>query len=356
MESLGCESCTYSTVYDLLHYNSRIVIVVSGAVALSLECAVLAVLLYNKAIRTFLQRLFVWIVLSLIIMDITRVAAIGFHPEEAAFQDKTCAVLGLIFFWSGWWFYIFLSVLLAYFAVMMCLQTRDNPIIIAKLKASKLSRVVLEIGTILASLILPGMVLWVPFDDNDIEYGFNGYMCELRQQGRNNISKGDIAIINFYFYAPVELAGLVAALAGLAMVALYCTLSSKPVHQHARRVIRNLIISFLVVITFTAVTTTANVISNKGIITNFLAMLCISLMITNLEKIALLIGYLLLFHFSKVCGPLERLVKRRRKENCHTQQSNYRTFGESNRNTAPSYTYFSSFPYTGGFTNISTAA
>ena len=229
---------------------------------------------------------------------------------------------------------------------MMCIQTRDKPVIIARLKASRLSRVLLETGTILSCLVLPVMIIWVPFYDNDIEYGFNG-LCQIKLVNDSHSPTSiDNILVYFYGYAPVELA----LIAMFGTFVLYCTLSSKiQHHQHAKRVIRNLTISYLVVILFTVAHTIVEVISNKV----ELATLSISLFLTNLEKIALLIGYLLLFHFSKVCGPLKKFVRRNKEPSCHTQHNNnkYGTFRETK---VPSSTYFS-IGYTGAFTTISDA-
>lgn len=358
MESLSCQDCANSSMKNITNmiHIARVVITVEGAVALASEIGILLIILFSKAYRTFLQRQFVWIVISLIAMDITRVASIGYR-NESPLEDKICEVLGLAFFWSGWCIYIFFSVLLVYLLLMMCLQTRDNSSLVTRLKSSKLSRILLEILIILICLFLPVMFLWVPFMDHNMEYAFNGYMCELRGTTGRNFTTMETNLVYFYGFAPIEMAGLVALVSVFGMFSLRCTLSSKlQHHQHARRVMRNISISYLVVIGFTVAYTLLKILTSKLATSerSLLVVICVSLFLTNLEKIALLIGYLLLFHFSKVCGPLKQLVRRSRGErSCHAQQeSKYGTFPESNRSTIPSHTFFS-ISYTGGFTTIS---
>ena len=100
------ESSNVTNAKNLIHI-ARIVITVEAGTVLFSECVILIVLLGAKAFKTFLQRLFVWIVLSLIVMDTTRVANIGYHYNESTLQDASCEMLGFLFFWSGWCIYIF---------------------------------------------------------------------------------------------------------------------------------------------------------------------------------------------------------------------------------------------------------
>ena len=341
------ENSSSDTEQGWSHY-SRIVITVESSVALSVECVVLVVLLGNKAYRSFLQRLFVWIVLGLIAHDSSRMVGIAFHYNATSLEDGLCEGIALTLFWSWWFIYTLLAVMAVFLLAMVCIQTRDtSALILAKLKTSKAWRVLLEAGILLASIALPMTILWVPFYDSH-GYGFNGYMCALTV---SNHSHHHNKIINRISDIPSDSVGLVAVLA-LALIVFHCILSPRlKHHKHARRVLRNLIVAYLVIIAFTVIDIVSGEILGKVTAVYFLAALCMQLLFKNLKKVALLVGYLLLFHFSEVCAPLRRLAKRRRKESCHAQNSKYRTFTEPHRTATPSSTYFDIL-YTGEFTSV----
>ena len=346
----NCEDCDMAKTLC----SARIAITVESAIGLLLEFIISVIVIYIKAYKTFLQRLFVWIIIVLIVMDMTRVTSFAHH----LLSDKACKTLSFIQLWSVWCTYTFLMVLLVYLLVRVCIEIRNTPGFVTKLKNSKVSRLLLELGLILASLILPTVVLWVPFNNSEYkEYGFNGIMCGFRPSNHSDVDNGSFQIF-FYFltFAPPELAGLIAIFAALGMIVLYCTLSSKlQRHQQARLVIKKLTISVLVVVALVVAYNISEVLwimRPKGY-HHYMLTVCIGLLTTNLEKMILLIGYLLTFHFSNICTPLKKLIKRKRRDlRYNPSKQGYGTIGEPDRSTSPSNTYFN-VSYTGQFTTVS---
>ena len=337
---------------------SKIVITVESSVGLLLECVVLVILICTKGYKSFLQRFAIWIVVALMVMDITRVTSFG----HRALQDiDLCEVIAFVQAWSRWCIYIFLLVMIVYLLVMVYVETRDNSTIVTMVKSSKLSRILIEVSIFLSSLAFPLMVLWIPFFDHVYiyeKYGFNNLMCGMIRSNSSEINNSSMISSYFIMYTPPELAGLVAILAALGMIVVYCTLSADlQGHQHARRLIKNLIVSLLVVFTLTVAFNVMVVVWNikeEDEYQAYIVAFTMTLVIRNFEKMVLLIGYLLMFHFSKVCNPLKKLIKRSKNPAPHNQKQNreYGTFTESSRVSPYSYTHFS-VPYTGEFNSTS---
>ena len=351
MESSGNNSSVPDTVF-----SARIAFTVESAIGLSLECIIAIILLLSKAYKSFLQRIFMCIVLTLIVMDTTYVTSLGHHK----LTDRPCAVVAFIQLWSEWCTYIFLLVILLYLLARVCLLAKDNSLIMAKLQTSRYLRILLEVGVILVSLIIPMIVLWVPFSDNKyVRYGFNDFTCGFKRNSSELITNGSIFItIYFVMYTPAELVGLVAILTALGMMVSYYSLSSKLQHyQQARHVIRKLIASLVVVIIcivafniFEVLWITIRTEKHH----DYMTMLSFTLLTKSLQKTVLLIGYLLMFHFSNVCDPLKKYIKKKKREHIHNLYDKrvYGTIKESHGSTYPSSTYFN-VSHTGQFTTVS---
>ena len=332
MEDFGASGHTF-------FYNLSIIISVPSGLALILECVVLTILICVKAYKMVLQRIFLWILLAMIILDTTRASAVGHHsfPDNSGF----CELLGIIQPWSEGCVYLFLLVLLGYLLFLVSVRIRGNPPIIDKLKNSKSSRLILEVGIVLGAVAVPWLILWVPYHDRTVEYGFNGYMCGLAHSSCNCNDTSYIRFVINGFTGPV-LTGLVAVTTLFGIAALYCTMSSILQRLHpARRLIIKLVISLLVVTTLQIAIITTEVlvetIATQGT-DEFLAVLSLNVLIINSEKMTLTIGYLLVFHYSEVCGPLKRLTERMKKE----QTQGYGTFSKTRS------THFT-IPFTDGF-------
>ncbi len=108
MESSNYANGTVQNCTNFTIYNARIVITVQSAAGLLLEFIVSMILLRAKAYQTFLQRLFVWIVLALIVMDTTRVTSF----VHQLLPDKVCGFVGFLQRWFLWCIFVFLLVMI----------------------------------------------------------------------------------------------------------------------------------------------------------------------------------------------------------------------------------------------------
>lgn len=310
---------------------AQVALTVESAIGLALESIVLVVLVSSKAFKTFLQRLFLWVVTALIGSEVTRVFSLAHHEMS----PKVCTMLGFVHEWSWWSVYMFLAALIVCLFIKVCIQTGDNCTAVAvTLKNSKSSRMMLEIGIVLMLLALPMIVLWYPFHKN--LYVHNGLRCLL------NSSKGlpeEFEMMKgIIVYAPQNLAALVAIVVALCLTMQYHKLRQ---HKVARRILKKLILSLLIVFFFSIADNVMTLLGHFLKVCEFhydMVRVCASLMITGAIKIVLLLGYLLGFHFSsKLCRGRGK-HKVARQDDCDCNE--YGTFRKSTRASAPSYTFF----------------
>lgn len=266
------------------------------------------VMLSAKAYKSFLQRLIMWLVLMVLFEDLCRVAGIyhKFCNENTiivVLQDDACEVLGLITIWIYWCIYAFLIAIIIYLLVIVLIQTRDDSAIVAKFRNSKLLQVLIEVGITLGMLFGPGIVLWVPYSEN--QYGFDGVKCGLKPSNFSDRARKDDIIISVFNYTNIELTGLIAILVALVMAIKFCTLSTRL--QHAKHAIKNILIFLVGVIGYVVVYDLLNV--TLKFVKDGYQLSIFSVVFAVFGKFVLLIGYILAFHFSKLCDPIKKLLK-----------------------------------------------
>ena len=334
-------------------FDARLVITITSGLGALVSGVVLVILLLTKSYKTFLQRLFMWIILSIVIVELCRTASIGYqyHDMDAyasnntTLQDRLCELTGFVSLWFDWCAYIFCSVLIAYLLFLVCKQTRGDSSTPAKLGGSKFSPAILELAVVAGGLLGPVVVLWVPYYMD--AYGFNGILCRFRPKTS--------AYYDFFVYTPVEITGVFAIISIIGVAVVYCTLSKSM--ENARQAIKNIIIVLLTLLAYKIVFTVMKVVPRVLKAENSLTQLAVTRCFHTIGKFVLIVGYLLAFHFSKFCEPIRKLVKmssdvKRREINyLKGRHKEYKTFRDSSRESAPSSTFFS-IPYTGQFTDI----
>ena len=331
MEGNCTEDCDHSAI--------KIAVTVESTIGLGLQSTVLVILVCSKAYKTFLQRLFVWIVAALIVSEVTRVTSLV-HQEM---DEKVCTVLGFVHLWSWWTVYMFLTAMIVYLLIKVYRKTRDNSTVIAgiaaRLKNSKSLRIVLEIGIVLALLTTPMAVLWFPFYAN--LYGHNDIRCVMKSS--LDLPKYSEVMEDIIAYSPQNLAAAIAIVVALCLMMQYHMLRQ---HRVARQVIKKLILSLLIVVFFSiadnAMLALAYYLKVDGFHFN-MARTCASLMITGAIKTVLLLGYLLGFHFSITLNPFKKLRRGRNHKAAGENEydcNEYGTFRKSSRDSAPSHTTF----------------
>ena len=330
----GTENCDNGTM------AIQVAVTVESTIGLALQSTVLVILVCSKAYKTFLQRLFVWIVAALIVSEITRVTSLVHHKIS---ENDVCTALGFVHLWSWWTVYMFLTALIVYLLIKVYRKTRDNSTVIsgiaARLKNSKSLRILLEIGTVLMLLTTPMAVLWFPFYAN--LYGHNDIRCIIKSS--TNLPKYSEAMVDIIVFSPQNLAAAIAIVVALCLMMQYHKLQQ---HRVARQVIKKLILSLLIVVFFSVADNVMTVLSYYLEVDGFhfnMARTCASLMITGAIKTVLLLGYLLGFHFSITLNPFKKLCRGRNHKAAGQNEydcNEYGTFRKSSRDSAPSHTTF----------------
>lgn len=331
----------------------RIAITVTSGIGMFVGIMIIIVMLSAKAYKSFLQRLILWLMLMVLLQDLCRVAGI-YHKFcygktfIVVLQDKACEILGFITIWIFWCIYMFLIAIILYLFIMVVLQTRDDSALIAKFRNSTRLQILLEFGITLGTLFGPGVALWVPYYEN--QYGFDGAKCGLKPSNYSARSRKDDAVISVYNYTNIELTGLIAILAALAMGIVYCTSSARL--QQAKRVIKNVLIFLVGVIGYVVVYDLLNVTLKfvKGGYQLSIFSVCFAVA----GKFVLLIGYLSAFHFSKLCDPMKKLLKSKVTAPLlqeHKHEKHYNSVKET-KSSEPTRSTFFDVPYTGQFTTI----
>lgn len=342
MERNGTEDTEEST------FKHGLVIIVISGFGVLMSTLLIILLMLTRSYQTFLQRTFMWIIFNVLVVDLCRAASFGYQYSDMVLsvQDSFCEFLAFFSIWLDWCTYILCSILISYLLFLVCTQTRGDSVVVAKFRSSKTLQVLLELGIIAATILVPVIVLWVPYHLN--AYGFDGIsLCKFRP-------KVSVYYDIFAYIFIRVLAGVFAVVSTIGVAIVYCSMSRSL--QNARRVVKKLLIILVMLIVYTLVLNSVQIVLKKSLeAEGSLTELVIDRCFQTIGKFVLIIGYLLVFHFSNFCEPIKKLVKkkteRRRIEDHHQERENQQTFRDSSRESAPSFTFFNN-PYTGQFTSI----
>ncbi len=291
-----------------------------------------------------------------LVHDVLRVASVHHNPEDDI-RDKACVVLAMCLQWLHWCLYLFLTAGVVYLLIIVCIQSRDNSAVVATIRSSKRLRISLEVGAVAGTLLAPWAIIWVPYVLD--QYGFDKIICAIipsNSSSEYNKTAVDVTVEIFYNHAPREIFALSSGVSAVGMISVYCKLSTEM--KHARSVIKKLAISMLVLFLYFLLLHLQIIGSNKGDVNLILRIFFVFWHL--IVKFLILFGYLVLFHCSNLHDQIRKLSRRRKEdevleddeEEKKKKSKEYGTFQESNRNTAPSTTYFN-VSYTGDFTTVS---
>lgn len=153
----------------------QIAYTVASSIGVLISSILLIGVFFVKAFKTFLQRLFIIIVMITLVHDLFRVASVHHDPKNNI-RDKACVFLAIDIQWLHLCIYLFLTAGVVYLLIIVCIQSRDNSMIVSTVRSSKLLKTVLEVGVITGTLLAPWTIIWVPYILN--QYGFDGIiMC-----------------------------------------------------------------------------------------------------------------------------------------------------------------------------------
>ena len=332
-----CQNAT--TVQNRL---PRIALMVNSDIGLVVAITVLITLIYTRAYKTFLQRLYIYIVVAVLINNVCNSFAY-FHKELNEKSALACHFLAFFVLWSIWCIYTFLVTMILFLLVMIWMKIYRDTANVPIFQRSKLT--LLEVIISLTALILPVLILCLPYYQDVDAYGYNKVICAAKTRE----FWGSYLAISIHS----DIAGGIAAVVAVGMTVAYCTRSSKL--QHAKKAIW-MLISLVYVVAFFGIT-----IHVTGWVLHHRYSFCRSptmIVTTGILFDIYLLVYLVAFQSRMFCDSLRKVLRRRKKDSSHHLLNNegtieHGTAAESSRETAPSSTYFNS-SYTGAFTTIST--
>ena len=340
-------NCAQLPIDELL--NIAITYTATGGVGVLVACTILLVLLYARAYKTTLQRLIIYSVLTVLFQDSCHFASIMVYPHNANathLEDSTqCAWLGFISNWSGWTEYMFFLVIIFYLLGVVCVQVKGS----VQKKWLKVWKITFEVSLVLTCIFLPGLVMWIPMHDK--KYGLDNGHCFFRILCDKSKEKSYFWYVFFFNFFGYELVTLFCVLIAIGLFVVYCVLSTKL--QSAKVMMKYLTVLLGAVIINSVILNIIMVMYTNSSIADRLRLF--TAVFATVDDFVFLSGYLLVFYSSKLSTPFKKLIKwfSKRKMIPLMDGTDYGTFKESERRTAPSETYYShSVPYTGAFTSV----
>ena len=339
-------NCTQLSVDELLKIT--IAYSAAGGIGVLVAGMILIVLTYARAYKTILQRLVIYSVLTVLFQDSCHLANIveypHWHKVNASQLNESnrdqCAWLGFMTNWCGWSQYMFYLAIIFYLLGVLCVQVKGS----TGRKRLKAWKTRFEVLCILSCVLLPGLVLWIPIRNK--KYGQDIGPCFFEIACNYSKQKGHFWYIFFFYFFVFELIGLLCVLIAIGLFIVYCVLSSKLRLQRAKLMMKYLIVLLTAVILNSVILNIIVVGYTNNLIANKLRMFTV--VFATADDFVFLSGYLLVFYYSKVSTTVRGLSKHKA-----VKLKEYRTFKESDRETAPSETRWSkSAPYTGAFSSV----
>ena len=341
---------------------------VSGGVCTLLTIVILLLLLYNKSYKSALQRMFLYLTSTTILLEVFFTIQIErqFHYPG---QEQFCSALGFFVEASGGISYMFTMgiTIVSLYTVYKQLWRRDP---LQRVTKSRWLRITLETSFVIFGIISILIVNSIPFAQGN--YGLTGPFCWIRSFDENCTVVGLQEQLAFYVIADILSVANLAAAVILAIV--YCRIACKykAVRNKQRKLVRQTLIlmcflsTHVLTIVITGGVLVGYITNTTGSDANYVLWLMNSVGIP-ISLMVIPVGFLVYLNSGAVCGIFRKLYKKVHYEGClrafcmkknrnigeDTEQLN--TNPSSHPVNVPSYTYWS-VPYTGEFTNISEPA
>ncbi len=313
--------------------------VVASAGILTAGILLLIVIPCSKGYKSVLQRIMIVMVFSMLIEDGCRVTAIFYQPSNTTTaMSRGCTALGAVTVLFHWETFIMCLMWAMYLLVIVCIQTRsDFAALTKKLQASKKLRVMLEIVIYVVALTIPILVLWIPFYDTQLHYGYDGEICSMELVSNDSLINNE----DIFIYAPILITAICVACFFVGVTSVYCIMSAKL--MRAKEAMRNLFVfSISLVVFFVLIILLSQILNFSNIVSYYRFLLdALYLIITTIGKFGIIIGYFIIFH----CTKRKEMASTKYKQQIKAE---YGSFKPSDRKSAFSYTYFST-PHTGQF-------
>lgn len=315
---------------------------VTGGVGCLLAAVVLLVLTCIKAYRSALQRLFMYGVLSTMIHEAIHLASIE-QQFEYRHQAQVCTALGFLTNWTAWVVCDFHVCVVVYLLCAVYSQLKGNEPF-SRISRSATSRRLTEVLCILFSVLLPLIILWVPFKNQ--MYGLDESWCWIKAYDEDCKSIGlrDKLIYGYSFF---EAVGMGALCTSVGIIIVYCTLASKYSNiRHLLKLIMTLsfaIVAFMILLNLMLMIDLLKKSTYEQEIYFAIA--------ATLSDLIFLSGFLLTFYAPKCKKHSPPRLPEHPPDKKQGVGTEYGTFRESDRESALSHTDFQ-VQFTGEFTSI----
>ena len=307
---------------------------VLGGVGGLLSLGILAGVLCGKAYKTILQRLFIFAVCTVLVHNICHVANILYRDHR---NHELCEFLGFLDNWMDWSVNCLYLGIELHLMVVAYLQVKATPKLVAKCKKSG---VVFELVMVSGALLVPLVIIWVPYYGN--EYGYDEGLCWFSSSSSRSTKL-------LYGYSFPEVHGSIAAIVALGLIIAYCSLSIRLRLRQARNIIRNLVILLVAAVLHMVVLNMFLAMEYSNSSSYHLQL--IEAIFDTTDKYILLVGYLSAFHMTKACELIKKVKKNSHRDHLQLGKEDA-TYTESSRVTYPSHTFFS-VSHTGEFAKYS---
>lgn len=338
----------------------------TGAACCLVSSITILLLLMCKAYRSVLQRMFLYLMVTIALREFF-IAASFEHQFEYRGQDKVCKWIGFMNSWTGILFFVFILGILFYLLFFVRSVTKGNTV--PRFLQSKRRRASLEASYVVFSSILTFIYALVPYFTEN--YGLVGAWCWIKvvDDHCETTLSGLLAQL-FQGYIIYSIGGSIGMFLLIVVSVVYCRLPTTV--PEAQLLIKKTIIAivcFLLYITAIVYALSIRIITAKaGDYTNLAVWLSIGIMLPMI-LILFPIGFLISFYpVTKLCKRptcakawkslcFQQGKKKKRAVHFESKQESLShvapTFPESSRISSPSSTFFQ-VPYTNDFTHITT--
>lgn len=190
----------------------------SGMVCLLVVVLILFLLIFYKAYKTTLQRLFLYITTTTVLEEVAFSLAIE-HQFYYANQDKMCVFFGFLLEWTVSITNYLILCKIFFLLYVVCSNIRGNPLKSTKSTRKKCLLIVIEVLSVLLSVCFPLSYLHVPFLHGT--YSLAGGWCwiETINEHCEDVGLKDQIVLGYGIF---EAVGLLSILLATTFAIIYC--------------------------------------------------------------------------------------------------------------------------------------
>ena len=336
-------NCTNLTTQQFRHMT-----IIHSTVAL-ICVAVLGVMLFflflSKAYKSFVQRLLIYLVATAVLSETFQVCNLE-NIFQFSNQELACAMLGFMTNWAD--NILTLHAMSIIIWTIILAYVHFNYPRYSSVRLSTCWKIAIDSLYLLIAILLPLSVIWMPLKTGN--YGNAVAWCWIRQfdEACEGVGLLDPMVAGYGIPGVVGVVGIF-AIAGVTIA--YCRFSANFVHVKAL-LLRSLGLASVIVLFFLVVLTYLTISAYSAVHdqTRNYALWLFHVIATPLLHLIIPFGFFGSFYFNHFRNRFCQKRYRPRQQQ-QVEEDRNGTAPTSDRQTAPSNTYFS-VPYTNGFTSI----